>query len=215
MFLLTFEGLDGSGKSTQVQILAKWLESEGYEVCVLREPGGTRLSEKIRELLLDRSSQIAPFPELLLFSSARAQLVSEHIKPLLEAGTIVICDRFFDSTTAYQGAGRGFVDVQWLDEFHRMVTGGLSPRRTFLIEITAEEARTRRAGRSEDDRMEASGEEFHRRVAQGYASLARREPDRVRVLDGTGSIGELAEIIREDVRQLLVRPAGTEPDTSG
>jgi dTMP kinase len=215
MFLLTFEGLDGSGKSTQIRLLADWLIAEGYPVTVLREPGGTRLSEEIRDLLLDPASRIEPFPELLLFSAARAQLVSERIKPLLESGSVVICDRFYDSTTAYQGAGRGLADPVWLDGFHRLVTGGLTPRRTYLMEISPEEARVRRLGRSDEDRMEASGTEFYRRVAEGYRSLAGREPERVRVLDGSAPVESISEAIRDDVRALLRSIPGTETNTPG
>ncbi len=203
MFLVSFEGLDGSGKSTQAHLLAAWYRERGFEVELLREPGGTDTSEIIRDLLLDRERRIDPFAELLLFSAARSQMVTEKVRPLLEAGVVVICDRFFDSTTAYQGFGRGLAEPVWLNAFHRQVTGGLVPDRTYLIEITPELARSRRQGRSEDDRMEASGEEFYRRVYDGYRWLAESESDRVRCLDGSGSIQELSETIRRDAEALI------------
>ncbi|MBO6574880.1 MAG: dTMP kinase [Rhodothermales bacterium] len=203
MRLITFEGLDGSGKSTQARLLAEWLREAGYTVEMVREPGGTDISERVREMLLDPRNEISPFAELLLFSAARAQLVAERVQPLLDEGTLVLCDRFFDSTTAYQGFGRGLADPGWLDGFHRKVTGGLVPHRTYLIRITPVEAAHRRRGRSEDDRMEAAGEPFHERVAEGYDWLAAREPDRVHVLDGTRAIELIATDIRRDMRQML------------
>jgi dTMP kinase len=203
MYLLSFEGLDGSGKSTQARLLADWLKAEGFRVEMVREPGGTRISERVREMLLDPENLIDPFAELLLFSAARSQLVSERVRPLLEAGVVVICDRFFDSTTAYQGFGRGIADPAWLNTFHRKVTGGLVPHRTYLIEISPETARGRRQARSDDDRMEAAGHEFHSRVAEGYRWLAANE-DRVRTFDGALSIAALAEAIRSDLATIVL-----------
>ena len=203
MFLVSFEGLDGSGKSTQAHLLAAWFRESGFEVELLREPGGTDTSEVIRDLLLDKARRIDPFAEMLLFSAARSQMITEKVRPLLEAGVVVICDRFFDSTTAYQGFGRGLAEPEWLNAFHRQVTGGLVPHRTYLIEITPELARSRRQGRSEDDRMEASGEAFYQRVYKGYRWLAESEPDRVRSLDGSASIEELSQLIRIDVEALV------------
>ena len=121
--LITFEGIDGSGKSTQARMLEEHLRSEGRNVRLVREPGGPPLAECIRSLLLSHDVEISPFAELLLFSAARAQLVRETIRPALNAGSVVICDRFYESTTAYQGAGRGLADPAWLDEFHKHVTG--------------------------------------------------------------------------------------------
>ncbi|NNE69052.1 MAG: dTMP kinase [Rhodothermales bacterium] len=212
MFLVSFEGLDGSGKSTQAGLLAAWFRQQGLVVEMLREPGGTETSEHIRTLLLDPSQRIDPFAELLLFSAARAQLVSEKVRPLLEAGTVVICDRFFDSTTAYQGFGRELAEPAWLNAFHRQVTGGLVPHRTYLIDIEPDLARARRQARSEEDRMEASGRAFYGRVAEGYRWLAESEPDRVFRLDGAQSIESLAEAIRADAERLL---AGTARSGSG
>ena len=141
---------------------------------------------------------------MLLFSAARAQLVAERIRPALEAGRIVICDRFYDSTTAYQGAGRGVAEPDWLQSFHRRVTGDLTPDRTYLVEVDVETARDRRdADPDEDDRMEAAGPAFYERVVQAYAALAEAHPERIRRLDGRTSIDALKERVWADVRALL------------
>ena len=193
---VTFEGIDGSGKSTQAQRLVERVVDTGRDVLLFREPGGTSLSERIRAVLLDPSLRIHPFPELLLFSSARAQLVEERIRPALSEGTIVVCDRFYDSTTAYQGAGRQVDDLEWVKEFNRHVTGGLTPDRTYLISIDSETALRRRRARSEeDDRMEGADSRFHERVALAYDRLAEEEPSRILRLDGRRPIEELSEEI--------------------
>lgn len=204
MVLLTFEGIDGSGKSTQARLLDEHLQKQGHETLLVREPGGTAFSERVRSILLDSSLNVHPFAELLLFSAARAQLVTEQIRPALEQGHIVICDRFYDSTTAYQGAGRGVADPDWLASFHERVTGHLVPDRTFLVEVDPDTARARRtAGEDDPDRMEAAGAEFYERVAAGYETLAEQHPDRIRRLDGTRSIEDLHRAIRADVVALL------------
>lgn len=208
--LLTFEGIDGSGKSTQARLLVERLEAEGAAPLLLREPGGTVLSERVRALLLERHDlHIAPLAELLLFSAARAQLVAERIRPALAQGRIVVCDRFYDSTTAYQGAGRRLEDPAWLRVFNRRVTAGLVPDRTFLMEIDPEAALVRRATRQAgadedpgDDRMEAIGLAFHRRVAAAYAALADEEPTRFLRLDATRPVEALHAQIWPDVQRL-------------
>jgi dTMP kinase len=202
MLLLTFEGIDGSGKSTQARLLSERLEDAGYETLLVREPGGTDFSERVRSLLLDPSLNVQPFAELLLFSAARAQLVAERIRPALEAGRIVICDRFYDSTTAYQGAGRGVAEPDWLQAFHRRVTGDLTPDRTYLVEVDVETARRRRDADA-DDRMEAAGPAFYERVTEAYAALAEAHPRRIRRLDGQTSIDALQATVWADVRGLL------------
>jgi len=216
MFLITFEGIDGSGKSTQARHLDAYLQDEGYDTLLVREPGGTELSEQIRSLLLDPNLNVEPFAELLLFSAARAQLAATRIRPALAAGRIVLCDRFYDSTTAYQGAGRSVADPEWLQAFHRRVTGNLVPDRTYLVEVDPKTAQARRdEATREDDRMETAGDEFYERVGQAYAELAEEHPDRFVRLDGTRSIDALHESVREDVQALLAEGGGTAPSGTG
>lgn len=213
--LITFEGIDGSGKSTQARhlqfhLLAIW----GREVQLVHEPGSTAVSERIRSLLLDPKADIVPFAELLLFSAARAQLVSEVIQPALEAGEIVICDRFYDSTTAYQGSGRQLADLEWLQGFHQRVTGGLVPDKTYFIDVPVEVAAERRGG--DRDRMEQAGKEFFERVREAYLDLSRREPDRVIRIDGTLPLDVInAEIVRDVEALLAVDADGTGRSPSG
>ena len=208
--LITFEGIDGSGKSTQAQKLWGRLRKEGRDPLLVREPGGTRLSERVRDLLLDRALHVAPFAELLLFSAARAQLVAECIRPALEHERTVICDRFYDSTTAYQGAGRQLGDLAWLHDFNRCVTGGLVPHRTYFLDIDPAAALARGAPLFMDyDRMEAAGLDFQQRVALAYRSLAREEPARFLLLKGTRSAEALHAQIWDDFQRL--RAQTTEP----
>ena len=202
--LLTFEGIDGSGKSTQARLLEEHLQAQGRRTLRVREPGGTDLSERIRSILLDPDLDVQPMAELLLFSAARAQLVATRIRPALEEGRIVICDRFYDSTTAYQGAGREIADPEWLQGLHRRVTGGLVPDRTYLVELDPDTAQQRRReDRSVDDRMEAAEGDFYQRVGAAYARLADVHSARFHRLDGTRSIGDLHAEIRDDVATLL------------
>ena len=196
--LITFEGIDGSGKSTQAARLSDVLSGAGRDVLLVREPGGTPLGERVRETLLDPSSAIAPVAELLLFSAARAQLVEDVIRPVLDRAGIVVADRFYDSTTAYQGGGRGLFDMDWLDAFHLRVTGGLAPARTFLLDVPVSVALERRRGIA-DDRMEAGGAPFFERVRSAYLALASRHPARIVVLDGTRPTEALHSEIRTDL----------------
>jgi dTMP kinase len=214
--LLTFEGLDGSGKSTQVRRLYERLRGAGRDPVLVREPGGTPLSERIRALLLEPNGDVAPRAELLLFAAARAQLVETAIRPALEAGRPVLCDRFFDSTTAYQGAGRGLAEPDWLAGFHRFATGGLVPHRTYVLDVPPGTAADRR--RRAPDRIEAAGDDFFTRVRQGYLRLAEAEPERVVVLDGSRGIDDLHAEIWNDVQRLAVTvgaASGTASVTSG
>ncbi|MEM8488783.1 MAG: dTMP kinase [Bacteroidota bacterium] len=202
---VSFEGIDGSGKSTQIKLLAARLEEMQREVRVFREPGGSVLSEKIRALLLDDAFEVDPFAEMLLFSAARAQLVAKEIRPRIDAGTIVICDRFFDSTIAYQGYGREFGDVDWLADFQMRVTAGLAPVRTYLLRISAAAAVSRRrtrAGDGKEDRMEQGGMTFFERVEAAYDKLAAEAPSRIVVLDGHQSIEVLHQQIWADFKSL-------------
>lgn len=201
---ITFEGIDGSGKSTQAQRLLERLEEEGRNVHLFREPGGTELSEQVRKMLLDPTLDIRPLPELLLFSAARAQLVERAIRPALAAGAVVICDRFYDSTTAYQGAGRSVAEVEWVKGFNLTVTGGLVPDRTYYIALDPDLALSRRDGRSAvRDRMEQGDAAFFRRVTAAYDALAADESRRILRLDGRRSVDELHEEIWADFHDNL------------
>lgn len=198
---ISFEGIDGSGKSTQVTALVQALEQRGATVCQVREPGGTPLGEAIRSLLLDVDNEINGRSELLLFSAARAQLVSDVIRPALARGEVVVADRFLDSTTAYQGAGRELASSDWLSEFHQFVTDGCVPDKTYLLDLAPGIAAARTGARSVSDRMEQSGEEFFQRVTDGYHSAAVRSPDRIVVLDATQPPDRLHEQILHDLRR--------------
>jgi dTMP kinase len=212
---ITFEGIDGSGKSTQAAMLEEHLRQEGYPVLLVREPGGTALSEQVRSLLLDRSLHVQPFAELLLFSAARHQLVEERIRPAIAAGVFVVCDRFFDSTTAYQGGARGVAEWSWIRELNARVTGGLSPDVTYLIELDPEEAQRRRGlrgGPAADDRIEAQGIDFQYAVADAYRAIAEDEPGRVRRFDGAQ---EPATLHREIWHHLIEMVAETSTGRSG
>lgn len=217
MLLITFEGIDGSGKSTQARLLNDYLQDEGYETLLVREPGGTDLSERVRSILLDPSLNVQPFAELLLFSAARAQLVSERIRPAIEEGRVVICDRFYDSTTAYQGAGRGVAEPSWLRSFHQRVTEGLVPDRTYLVDVDTETAQKRRDAETieETDRMEAAGTSFYDRVRRAYYELAEEAPERIVRLDGHRSIEALHETVRADLHTLLGADRGTAGSGNG
>lgn len=227
MCLITFEGIDGSGKSTQAVRLRAHLRAQGHAPLLVRDPGGTDLSERIRHLVLDAEHTVDPMAELMLFCAARAQLVAEEIRPALQQGRIVLCDRFYDSTTAYQGGGRGVADVAWLDDLHRHVTGGLVPDRTYWVALDTETATARRrdgttdaetagaetaGAETTDDRMEAAGASFQERVASAYANLAARHPERILRLDGTQSIEAVQAHIQSDVQRLLSARSAPSPE---
>ena len=198
----SFEGIDGSGKSTQARRLAEALRLRGCEVIEVREPGGTDLGERIRALLLDPNAHITPRAELLLFSAARAQLVDDVVEPALNRGAVVIADRFYDSSTAYQGAGRCLADAGWLSSFHAFVTAGRQPDRTYLIDLDPEQAAERRNDRTAD-RMERGGDAFYTRVREAYLNLATDHPARLLLLDGQQPVDALyAAIISDALRHL-------------
>jgi len=193
---ITFEGLDFCGKSTQATEFITRLQHEmSVEVLPLREPGGTRIAERIRGILLDRNHlEMHPLAELLLFSASRSQLVHEIIRPALARGAVVVSDRFYDSTTAYQGYGRG-LDLEAIRRINTVATGGLVPDLTFLVDIEVEEIERRKlAAGVPFDRMESSGKEFYQRVCDGYRALAAAEP-RVVTIDGMGDIGSIARSV--------------------
>ena len=172
--ILSFEGIDGCGKSTQIALLKEALEAQGVQVQVYREPGGTSVSETIRSILLNPENDLNPVTEVLLFSSARSQLVTERILPALRQGTVVILDRFFDSTTAYQGYGHQILTPEALQSIHRLAAHGLEPELTFYLKLPLQIALERTA-QMEKDRMESMGDAFFERVIEGYDQLSRQE----------------------------------------
>lgn len=183
---ISFEGIDGSGKSTQLLLLKELLELRGHRVVAVREPGATQLSESVREILLSNKHSIAPLAELMLFSAARAQLVETVIKPSLAQGDVVLCDRYVDSTTAYQGFGR-MLDMEAVMQCNRIATANVMPAVTYFIDVPFDQAQQRmqfHPQSGEPDRMERSGREFFERVRQGYLHIAATQPQRCKVIDG-------------------------------
>ncbi len=202
---ISFEGIDGSGKSTQAKLLVEKLRSHNYKVEFLREPGGTEISERIREILLDKKSlKMTTIAELLLFSASRSQLVSEVIIPALSNNIIIICDRFVDSTTVYQGYGRG-IDMKAIQAINSAATLGVMPHCTFLIDVSLDEIFSKRNKNNihENDRMENSGREFYEKVQKGYKILAEQEKNRFVVIDGEQSIETIHQKIWEIVQKQL------------
>ncbi|MBY4797489.1 dTMP kinase [Collinsella sp. AGMB00827] len=188
---ITLEGIDGSGKSTQADLLAFALEQAGHTIVRLREPGGTDISEQIRHILLDpQNAAMGITCELLLYEAARAQLVHECIKPALAAGKTVLCDRFYDSTTAYQ-AYAGGLDRAAVEQANKLAIHGCVPSRTLVFDLPVEVAASRAEARGAKDRMEAKGLAFQARVAAGFRSIAAHEPDRVRLIDADGSVEDV------------------------
>jgi len=196
--LVTFEGIDGCGKSTQIELLKHFLDERGKEYQLFREPGGTALSEQIRELLLHSTDAMDPVTELLLFSAARSQLISEKVTPFLEQGHVIILDRFYDSTTAYQGYGRESADPKKIIELNRIASHGIVPDLTFYLKLDPEIAALR-TNSDVKDRMEKAGLEFFRKVSYGYDRLAEQE-DRFRVIDASKS----PKAIHEEIKEILL-----------
>jgi dTMP kinase len=186
---VTFEGIDGSGKSTQAELLRARLVADGYDVVLTREPGGTELGERIRDLLL-HGGHVSPWAEALLYAASRAQHVDEVVRPALERGAWVVCDRYVDSSVAYQGAGRGLGLDRVLD-LNLAAVAGLMPERTFLLSLDVTELPARLSG--DHDRLEREPGDFHARVAEGYDELAGRFPERIVVLDASLAPEVLAE----------------------
>ena len=202
---ITLEGIDGCGKSTQAALLARALELSGHDVVRLREPGGTDISEKIRALLLDpANAAMGDTCELLLYEAARAQLVHERIAPALAAGKMVVCDRFYDSTTAYQAFADG-LDERTVDTANALAVNGCSPKLTLVYDIEVETALARRASRDGQDRMELKGTEYQQRVADGFRAIAAEDYARVRLINAAHGI---EDVFAQTVAQ--VRAAGIE-----
>lgn len=203
---VSFEGVEGCGKSTQLSLLAQELARRGVEVVPTREPGGTPLGEALRSLLLNPAFEPDPWAELFMLEAARAQLVTSVIRPALERGAWVLADRFADSSLAYQAAGRGLPWRQ-VRAVNRLATGGLAPHRTLVIELPVSQALTRARGRStttaENRRFEDEAEAFHRRVAAAFRRLAASEPQRVRLVDGRGSPSQVHARVLEALAELL------------
>lgn len=200
---ITMEGPDGSGKSTQIELLKEYLEKKGYDVLITREPGGTRISEDIRGVILNREySEMSPVTEMLLYASARAQLIAEVVGPALESGKAVISDRFVDSSLVYQGMARG-LGVNAVYEVNLHAIGEYMPDVTFLLDLPAEVGIARKKDQKELDRMELESLEFHKAVAEGYRSLHDRFPERIEKIDATLPIEEICGIIKERVETIL------------
>ncbi|HYN24217.1 MAG TPA: dTMP kinase [Pyrinomonadaceae bacterium] len=204
--LITFEGIDGSGKSTQLRLLANFLRSQGGEVLVTREPGGTPVGLRLRAALLDAQEQVDPLTELLVFAADRAQHVRRVLRPALEAGQIVLSDRYADATKAYQGAGRGF-SAELISEIVQLATEGLIPDLTLLFDLSVTESSARTRRRSEvkqkGDRLDSEDAEFHTRVREAYLGLAGKEPERFRIVTTKGSAEETHERVKEIVVPFL------------
>lgn len=203
---ITFEGIDGSGKSTQLRLLANFLRSQGSDVLVTREPGGTPVGLRLRAALLDAQEQVDPLTELLVFAADRAQHVRRVLRPGLEAGKIILSDRYADATKAYQGAGRGF-SPELISEIVQLATEGLTPDLTLLFDLSVTESsgRTRRRseGKQKGDRLDSEDAEFHTRVREAYLALAEKEPERFRIIAANGSLEETHERVKEIVVPFL------------
>lgn len=196
---ITFEGPDGCGKTTQMNLLAQYFEKKGKKVVLTREPGGKGLGEKVREILLNYNGEVSDRCESFLFLADRAQNIDIIVKPAIEQGEIVLCDRHIDSTVAYQGYGRG-LDINEINILNNLATGGKKPDLTLVFDVDVETS-MKRVGK-EKDRMESAGIDFHNRVRNGYLELAKQEPTRIKVLDATKTIEEIHEKVVEIVEKL-------------
>ena len=185
---ITFEGADGCGKTTQMNLLAEYLKNQGREVVLTREPGGKGLGEKIREMLLNYDGEVSDRCESFLFLADRAQNIDTIVNPAVDAGKIVLCDRHTDSSVAYQGYGRG-LDIERINMLNNLATNGKKPDITFVFDIDTETS-MKRVGK-EKDRMESAGFEFHTKVRNGYLEIAKKEPERIKVIDASKSIEEI------------------------
>jgi dTMP kinase len=205
---ITFEGIDGSGKSTQLRLLNNFLRENGCPVVITREPGGTPLGLRLRAALLDATEEVDPLTELLVFAADRAQHVRRMLRPALASGSVVISDRYADATVAYQGAGRGF-SPELISDIVKLATDGLKPDLTLLFDVSVEESTSRTtrrvsgrggSGKNQRDRLDIEAVDFHARVRDAYLAIAKKEPERVKIIDTSGPV----ESTHERVKQVLV-----------
>ncbi|HOV27540.1 MAG TPA: dTMP kinase [Pseudobacteroides sp.] len=202
-YFITVEGTDGAGKTTQIKLIEDYLKSKNKSVVVTREPGGTNIGEKIRDILLDsQNSEMGIITEMLLYASARAQLVSEVIRPAIEEGKVVICDRFVDSSYVYQGFGRG-IDLKIITDVNRVALDGLLPDITLFFDINPVDALRRRSNSSELDRIEKEKMDFHKRVYNGYKKLAMLYSDRINCIDSNRSVEEIFVDVKACIDELM------------
>lgn len=200
---ITMEGPDGAGKSTQIDLLKKYLEDKGYNILLTRDPGGNDISEAIRGIILNKDfTEMGYMTELLLYASARAQLVKENIKPALESGTAVIADRFVDSSAVYQGIGRG-LGIDTVYKVNEFALQGIMPDMTILMDLDAEVGLARKKNQAELDRMERESVDFHKKVVAGYRDLADRYPERILKVDAALQVQEIHDIIVTNIEKKL------------
>lgn len=200
---ISFEGIEGTGKTIQSKLLYEYLIKKGYKVILTGEPGGTQIGEKIRELLLSIEHKgMTPLAELLLYNASRAQHIQEVILPAMSKGAIVITDRFTDSTVAYQGYGRG-IDLNIINSIKKMVAAGLQPDITILLDLDVEVGLRRNRGINKTDRLELEDVEFHKRVRNGYLEIAAKEPERIKLRDASKSIKQVQNKIIKIITDFL------------
>jgi len=197
---VTFEGIDGCGKSTQALLTFQYLHSHNYKVKLLREPGSTVVAEKIRDILLNRRLKMTDVTELLLYEAARAEITAREIAPALANGTIVLCDRFYDSTTAYQGFGRK-LDIRMVKGLHRVAVGKITPDLTFVFDLDLKTASTRLGKKR--DRLESQSRAFFNRVRLGFLDIARRERRRVKLIDASAPVEQVFENVKKHMLKKL------------
>jgi dTMP kinase len=197
---ITFEGIDGCGKSTQLGRARRWLDSHGYNTTAVREPGSTPVAERIRKILLDKKLAVFDITELLLYEAARSEITRLRIEPLLKYDHIVLCDRFYDSTTAYQGYGRK-LDLAMVKRLHRIAVGDCIPDLTLVFDVDLKTSTSRLKG--SPDRLESQSAAFFRRVRRGFLDIAEKEPRRVKVVDGTKTVEEVFEEVKTHLERKL------------
>jgi len=200
--LITFEGIEGCGKTTQIALLYTYLEGKGHRVIKTREPGGTAFGESLRNAFLHAKMKVYPLSELLVFMAMRAQHVDELVLPALKEGAIVLCDRFADASYAYQGYGRG-IDLNVIETLNTLVIKGIKPDLTILLDCPVEKGLTRKAQSTSMDRFEKEEFSFHRKIKKGYEKLVKEDPKRFFVIDGTLDINTIHKTIRKKVEDLL------------